>query len=148
MENDVNDRFVRVRGAAEHNLRNADVDIPRDAMVALVARIEVLLHLGLGYLSLGRRSTTLSPGEAQRLRIATQLRSGQFGVVYVLDEPSAGLHPADAEPLHDVSADLPEPDVDVRDVAGLVGSNCCSCPVPTRRAPPATARGTTRRRWR
>jgi excinuclease ABC subunit A len=68
----------------------------------LVARIEVLLDLGLGYLSLGRSSTTLSPGETQRLRIATQLRSGLFGVVYVLDEPSAGLHPADAEPLLDV----------------------------------------------
>ncbi|MFB6698263.1 excinuclease ABC subunit UvrA [Streptomyces rubiginosohelvolus] len=68
----------------------------------LVARVAVLLDLGLGYLSLGRRSTTLSPGEAQRLRIATQLRSGLFGVVYVLDEPSAGLHPADAEPLLDV----------------------------------------------
>ena len=68
----------------------------------LLARIEVLLGLGLGYLSLGRSSTTLSPGEAQRLRIATQLRSGLFGVVYVLDEPSAGLHPADAEPLLDV----------------------------------------------
>ena len=49
-----------------------------------------------------RSSTTLSAGEAQRLRIATQLRSGLFGVVYVLDEPSAGLHPADAEPLLDV----------------------------------------------
>ena len=68
----------------------------------LVARVEVLLDLGLGYLSLGRSSTTLSPGEMQRLRIATQLRSGLFGVVYVLDEPSAGLHPADAEPLLDV----------------------------------------------
>ncbi|MCW2500362.1 MAG: transporter, partial [Frankiales bacterium] len=68
----------------------------------LVARIEVLLDLGLGYLSLGRSSPTLSAGEAQRLRIATQLRSGLFGVVYVLDEPSAGLHPADAEPLMDV----------------------------------------------
>jgi excinuclease ABC subunit A len=68
----------------------------------LVARIDVLLDLGLGYLSLGRSSTTLSPGEAQRLRIATQLRSGLFGVVYVLDEPSAGLHPADAAPLLDV----------------------------------------------
>ncbi|WP_404386318.1 excinuclease ABC subunit UvrA [Knoellia locipacati] len=68
----------------------------------LVARVQVLLDLGLGYLSLGRSSTTLSPGEAQRLRIATQLRSGLFGVVYVLDEPSAGLHPADAEPLLNV----------------------------------------------
>jgi excinuclease ABC subunit A len=65
----------------------------------LVERIGVLLELGLGYLSLGRATTTLSPGEMQRLRIATQLRSGLFGVVYVLDEPSAGLHPADAEPL-------------------------------------------------
>jgi excinuclease ABC subunit A len=68
----------------------------------LVARLEVLLDLGLGYLSLRRSSTTLSPGETQRLRIATQLRSGLFGVVYVLDEPSAGLHPADAEPLLEV----------------------------------------------
>ncbi|QWC86505.1 excinuclease ABC subunit UvrA [Nocardioidaceae bacterium] len=65
----------------------------------LRARIAVLVDLGLGYLALARRSTTLSPGEMQRLRIATQLRSGLFGVVYVLDEPSAGLHPADAEPL-------------------------------------------------
>lgn len=74
----------------------------------LVARMRVLLGLGLGYLSLGRGSTTLSPGEAQRLRIATQLRSGLFGVVYVLDEPSAGLHPADAEPLMDVLDRLKE----------------------------------------
>ncbi|MFO7690987.1 MAG: excinuclease ABC subunit UvrA [Cryobacterium sp.] len=65
----------------------------------LVRRIDVLLELGLGYLSLGRATPTLSPGEMQRLRIATQLRSGLFGVIYVLDEPSAGLHPADAEPL-------------------------------------------------
>ncbi len=68
----------------------------------VVTRVQVLLDLGLGYLSLGRSSTTLSPGETQRLRIATQLRSGLFGVVYVLDEPSAGLHPADAEPLLEV----------------------------------------------
>jgi excinuclease ABC subunit A len=74
----------------------------------LVTRIDVILDLGLGYLSLARRSTTLSPGEAQRLRIATQLRSGLFGVVYVLDEPSAGLHPADAEPLLDVLDRLKE----------------------------------------
>ena len=44
----------------------------------------------------------MSPGELQRLRLATQLRAGLFGVLYVLDEPSAGLHPADAEPLLDV----------------------------------------------
>jgi excinuclease ABC subunit A len=72
----------------------------------LLARVEVLAGLGLGYLSLDRATPTLSPGETQRLRIATQLRSGLFGVVYVLDEPSAGLHPADAEPLVDVLEDL------------------------------------------
>ncbi|WP_405374756.1 MULTISPECIES: ABC transporter [unclassified Microbacterium] len=72
----------------------------------LLARIQVLLELGLGYLGLGRVTTTLSPGEMQRLRLATQLRSGLFGVVYVLDEPSAGLHPADAAPLLDVLEQL------------------------------------------
>ncbi|KQS56918.1 ABC transporter [Geodermatophilus sp. Leaf369] len=65
----------------------------------LVGRIQVLVDLGLGYLGLNRTTPTLSPGELQRLRIATQLRSGLFGVVYVLDEPSAGLHPADTEQL-------------------------------------------------
>lgn len=68
----------------------------------LLQRVTVLIDLGLGYLSLGRSTPTLSPGEMQRLRIATQLRSGLFGVIYVLDEPSAGLHPADAEPLLEV----------------------------------------------
>lgn len=66
---------------------------------SLVARIEVLLDLGLGYLSLERSTPTLSPGELQRLRLATQLYSNLFGVVYVLDEPSAGLHPADTQAL-------------------------------------------------
>ncbi|GAC1489305.1 MAG: excinuclease ABC subunit UvrA [Pseudarthrobacter sp.] len=74
----------------------------------LLHRITVLLDLGLGYLSLGRATPTLSPGEMQRLRIATQLRSGLFGVIYVLDEPSAGLHPADAEPLLAVLDQLKE----------------------------------------
>ena len=63
------------------------------------ARLDVLLDLGLGYLSLERSTPTLSPGELQRLRLATQVRSNLFGVVYVLDEPSAGLHPADTEAL-------------------------------------------------
>jgi len=61
----------------------------------LLARLDILLDLGLGYLSLDRTTPTLSPGEHQRLRLATQVRSNLFGVVYVLDEPSAGLHPAD-----------------------------------------------------
>jgi excinuclease ABC subunit A len=65
----------------------------------LLVRIGVLLELGLGYLTLERSTPTLSPGELQRLRLATQVRSNLFGVVYVLDEPSAGLHPADTEAL-------------------------------------------------
>lgn len=80
-------------------------DHPERAIVAqriaedMVARIAVMLDLGLGYLSLERSTPTLSPGELQRLRLATQIRSNLFGVVYVLDEPSAGLHPADTEAL-------------------------------------------------
>jgi excinuclease ABC subunit A len=65
----------------------------------LVGRIGVILDLGLGYLTLERSTPTLSPGELQRLRLATQVKSNLFGVVYVLDEPSAGLHPADTESL-------------------------------------------------
>ena len=65
----------------------------------LVARIATLESLGLGYLSLDRSTPTLSPGELQRLRLATQIRSNLFGVVYVLDEPTAGLHPKDGAAL-------------------------------------------------
>ena len=65
----------------------------------LQSRLAVLLDLGLGYLTLERSTPTLSPGELQRLRLATQVHSNLFGVVYVLDEPSAGLHPADTESL-------------------------------------------------
>jgi excinuclease ABC subunit A len=78
---------------------------PEQVMVAqriaedVEARLEVLLDLGLGYLSLERSTPTLSPGELQRLRLATQVRSNLFGVVYVLDEPSAGLHPVDTASL-------------------------------------------------
>ena len=81
------------------------VEHPEKALVAqriaqdLVGRISVMLDLGLGYLSMERSTPTLSPGELQRLRLATQVRSNLFGVVYVLDEPSAGLHPADTEAL-------------------------------------------------
>ncbi|MFF7162422.1 ATP-binding cassette domain-containing protein [Streptomyces sp. NPDC008086] len=72
----------------------------------LRSRIAPVVELGLGYLSLDRATPTLSAGELQRLRLATQLRSGLFGVVYVLDEPSAGLHPADTEALLTVLARL------------------------------------------
>jgi excinuclease ABC subunit A len=85
--------------------RRRDAEHPEKALVArrisqdLAARLATLLDLGLGYLSIERSTPTLSPGELQRLRLATQVRSNLFGVVYVLDEPSAGLHPADTEAL-------------------------------------------------
>lgn len=72
----------------------------------LIDRIGTLTELGLGYLSLDRVTTTLSSGELQRLRLATQLRSQLFGVAYVLDEPTAGLHPADGDAMHDALAGL------------------------------------------
>jgi excinuclease ABC subunit A len=65
----------------------------------ITERLKVLLDLGLGYLTPERSTPTLSPGELQRLRLGTQVHSNLFGVVYVLDEPSAGLHPADTQAL-------------------------------------------------
>ncbi len=88
------------------HLRTASANLPpQQALVErqiapdVCARIDTLVELGLGYLSLDRSTPTLSPGELQRLRLATQLRAQLFGVIYVLDEPSAGLHPADTESL-------------------------------------------------
>jgi excinuclease ABC subunit A len=72
----------------------------------LLGRIQTLQELGLGYLALDRATPTLSSGELQRLRLATQIRSNLFGVVYVLDEPSAGLHPADSEALFEALVQL------------------------------------------
>ncbi|MBD8269643.1 excinuclease ABC subunit UvrA [Pseudomonas fluorescens] len=72
----------------------------------LLERVTTLIELGLGYLSLERSTPTLSSGELQRLRLATQLGSQLFGVIYVLDEPSAGLHPADGEALFSALARL------------------------------------------
>jgi excinuclease ABC subunit A len=86
-------------------MRKLATDHPEKALVTqriahdLMGRIAVLEDLGLGYITLERSTPTLSPGELQRLRLGTQVRSNLFGVVYVLDEPSAGLHPADTEAL-------------------------------------------------
>ncbi|AOX20742.1 excinuclease ABC subunit UvrA [Kozakia baliensis] len=86
---------------AEKHLTGKDATsiAARGIVHALIERIAVLLDLGLGYLQLDRGVQTLSPGEYQRLRLGTQIRSNLFGVVYVLDEPSSGLHPADTQAL-------------------------------------------------
>jgi excinuclease ABC subunit A len=61
----------------------------------IIRRLQLLLDIGLDYLTLNRRSSTLSGGESQRIRLSTQIGSGLMGMLYVLDEPSIGLHPKD-----------------------------------------------------
>ncbi len=88
----------RVTLASQTN-RDAQAEAELLMTGELTDRLTTVVELGLGHLALGRPTTTLSGGELQRLRLATLLRSGLFGVVYVLDEPTAGLHPKDLEPL-------------------------------------------------
>ncbi len=72
----------------------------------IVARLEFLLNVGLAYLSLDRTADTLSGGEAQRIRLATQIGSGLTGVLYILDEPSIGLHQRDNRKLLETLKEL------------------------------------------
>jgi excinuclease ABC subunit A len=67
----------------------------RQVLKEIRGRLELLLGIGLDYLNLNRRSGTLSGGESQRIRLSTQIGSGLMGMLYVLDEPSIGLHPKD-----------------------------------------------------
>jgi excinuclease ABC subunit A len=69
--------------------------IVTDVVREIQSRLQFLLEVGLGYLTLNRQSGTLSGGEAQRIRLATQIGSGLAGVLYILDEPSIGLHQRD-----------------------------------------------------
>ncbi|TAJ03399.1 MAG: excinuclease ABC subunit UvrA, partial [Planctomycetota bacterium] len=73
--------------------------IARELLVEVLRRVAFLEQVGLGHLALGRAAQTLSGGEAQRIRLAAQLGSGLQGILYVLDEPSIGLHPADHDKL-------------------------------------------------
>nr|WP_314540288.1 excinuclease ABC subunit UvrA [uncultured Massilia sp.] len=98
--------YVAGKAGKDKDAHPEQVIVTQRIAADLCARLEVLLTLGLGYLALERGTPTLSPGELQRLRLATQVRSNLFGVVYVLDEPSAGLHPADTEALLDALASL------------------------------------------
>jgi excinuclease ABC subunit A len=70
-------------------------DAGRQVLKEIRGRLELLLGIGLDYLSFNRRSGTLSGGESQRIRLSTQIGSGLMGMLYVLDEPSIGLHPKD-----------------------------------------------------
>jgi excinuclease ABC subunit A len=70
-------------------------DAGRQVLKEIRGRLELLLGIGLDYLSFNRRASTLSGGESQRIRLSTQIGSGLMGMLYVLDEPSIGLHPKD-----------------------------------------------------
>ena len=83
------------------------IDVPKkerkfleEVKTQLLSRLKFLQEVGLGYLALDRKAPTLSGGEAQRIRLARQLGSGLTGVLYVLDEPTIGLHPRDSDRLN------------------------------------------------
>ncbi len=98
---DVTDLSVSgsIRFFAELKLTDKEVEIARQIIKEIRSRLEFLEKVGLGYLTLSRNAGTLSGGEAQRIRLATQIGSNLMGVLYVLDEPSIGLHQRDNRKL-------------------------------------------------
>src|SRR5262249_52499668 len=86
-------------GDLEQNLSPLQKTIAREVLKELRGRVAFLLNVGLHYLTLDRSAPTLSGGEAQRIRLAGQIGCGLVGVLYILDEPSIGLHPRDNERL-------------------------------------------------
>jgi excinuclease ABC subunit A len=88
------------------NLTPAEEKIGRQILKEIGARLKFMVNVGLDYLTLDRRSATLSGGEAQRIRLATQIGSGLVGVIYILDEPSIGLHQKDNSKLLDTLVTL------------------------------------------
>ena len=76
-------------------------EIAGELLVEIRSRLKFLSNVGLDYISLDRKSSTLSGGESQRIRLASQIGSGLTGVLYLLDEPTIGLHPRDTSRLLD-----------------------------------------------
>ncbi len=87
------DKLHEFLGQVKPSGRGADAG--RQVLGEVRGRLELLLGIGLDYLNFNRRSATLSGGESQRIRLSTQIGSGLMGMLYVLDEPSIGLHPKD-----------------------------------------------------
>jgi len=97
---DVNALFAAATKAQQKNGLSKEEQLVTERVGKEVcARLSQLMEVGLGYLTLDRSAMTLSGGEAQRVRLATQLGSGLSGVIYILDEPSIGLHPRDNDRL-------------------------------------------------
>jgi excinuclease ABC subunit A len=88
--------------------KNRDQLIAEKINKQIVSRLDYMIRVGTSYLSLSRSSRTLSGGEAQRIRLATQVGSSLIGVLYVMDEPSIGLHPRDHHRLLDIIGELKE----------------------------------------
>ncbi|MFA6141731.1 MAG: excinuclease ABC subunit UvrA [Candidatus Omnitrophota bacterium] len=86
---------------ADLKLDQTEKTIAHQALKEIIARLQFMINVGLDYLTLDRPSYTLSGGEAQRIRLATQIGSGLVGVIYILDEPSIGLHQKDNTKLLD-----------------------------------------------
>jgi len=93
-------RWMRLlNDQVEPRLTPHELKIAQQILKEISTRLGFLIDIGLGYLTLGRPSATLSGGEAQRIRLATQIGSGLMGVLYICDEPTIGLHPADIHRL-------------------------------------------------
>jgi excinuclease ABC subunit A len=91
---------------AKLSFSGAEQAVTAELLSGIRSRLEFLIEVGVGYLTLDRAAPTLAGGEAQRIRLANQLGSGLAGVIYILDEPSIGLHPRDHEQLLAVLKEL------------------------------------------
>ena len=91
--------FYKWVSSVDENLNATQNKIANQILKELEKRTKFILDVGLGYLSLGRSSKTLSGGESQRIRLATQIGSQLTNVLYILDEPSIGLHQRDNQKL-------------------------------------------------
>ncbi len=98
VELSLTDLLERLRSLALEGFRKT---VAQGLLAEIHSRLRFLIDVGLGYLQLGRSAMTLSGGEAQRIRLASQIGAGLSGVLYVLDEPSIGLHPRDSQRLMD-----------------------------------------------
>lgn len=99
-EKSVSDLCETLKGASETLLRQGmDASLIKPILQEVTMRLHSVEKVGLGYLSLSRGADTLSGGEAQRIRLAVQMKAGLSGIIYVLDEPSVGLHSRDTERL-------------------------------------------------
>ena len=118
LEDTVSGKQVNIAGVVELSLTEAreffkslslnprQMEIANQILKEISQRIEFMVNVGLGYLTLDRAARTLSGGEAQRIRLATQIGSQLVGVLYILDEPSIGLHQRDNRKLIDSLKDL------------------------------------------